>query len=238
MGLTTSSVKALGHGALKEYRLREGRSGFTLMELLIALSVLSLLMLLLTGGLRFGSRAWERADHVSNVRQEIDLGRAFLTRHLKAAYPMMGGKVDGISSVRFDGSARNLVFVTTAPRQLKNHSFVEISLSLVPHGGAVQLRVVGREVGANSMSTALFDETVLSGIKSLSLSYYGASTAGGTEKWSTDWKTKSRPPKLIKVAIKFLNETNYLWDDLIISPKIDVDVSCVYDPLTQYCKGR
>lgn len=224
--------------ALKGFALRERRSGFTLMELLIALSILALLMLLLTGGLRFGSRVWERADHVSNVRQEIDLGRTFLTRHLESAYPMMGRPVDGRSSVRFDGSARKLVFITRAPRQLADHSFVEMSLSLVSYEGLSQLQVVGREVREVARRTPLFDETLLPGIKSLSLSYYGADTAGATAKWSSDWKSKSRSPELIKVAIKFSDETNYLWDDLVISPKVDVDVSCVYDPLTQYCKGR
>lgn len=224
--------------APKGFTLRERRSGFTLMELLVALSILSLLMLLLTGGLRFGSRVWERADHVSNVRQEIDLGRAFLTRHLEAAYPMMGRPVDGRSSVRFDGSARKLVFVTRAPRQLAGQSFVEMSLSLVPHEGYSQLQVVGRDVREETPQTPLFDEMLLPGIKSFALSYYGAGTTGATAKWSSDWKNKSRSPQLIKVAIKFLDETNYLWDDLLISPKVDVDVSCVYDPLTQYCKGR
>ena len=38
----------------------DGEAGFTLLELLISMTLLGLLMLVVLGGLRFGARAWER----------------------------------------------------------------------------------------------------------------------------------------------------------------------------------
>ena len=46
----------------RRHELRAAERGFTLLELLVAITLLGLLMAALFGGLRLGTRVWETAD--------------------------------------------------------------------------------------------------------------------------------------------------------------------------------
>nr|WP_242519054.1 prepilin-type N-terminal cleavage/methylation domain-containing protein [Thiorhodovibrio winogradskyi] len=62
---------------------RANLRGFTLVELLIALFMLSIITLLLFSGLRLGSRAWEGVETFSERVADIRLARVFIERSLR-----------------------------------------------------------------------------------------------------------------------------------------------------------
>ena len=55
-----------------------GERGFTLLELLISMSLLGLLMLGLFGGLRLGARVWEAGDQQSADRIRVEAVQRFI----------------------------------------------------------------------------------------------------------------------------------------------------------------
>jgi len=59
--------------------------GFTLVELLIALSLIGLITLLLFSGLRLGTRAWEGVETTADRTAELRVARNFLERALVQA---------------------------------------------------------------------------------------------------------------------------------------------------------
>ncbi|MEE9250386.1 MAG: prepilin-type N-terminal cleavage/methylation domain-containing protein, partial [Alphaproteobacteria bacterium] len=63
--------------------------GFTLLEVLIAMTLLGLIMMLLFGGLRLGTRAWEtNSDRVEEISQ-IEISHQIIRRMLAQAYPLV-----------------------------------------------------------------------------------------------------------------------------------------------------
>src|SRR5579864_2460479 len=66
-----------------------GDAGFTLLELLISLTLLAVLSAILFGGLRFGTRAWERSEVMASETDEIAIAQNFLRRQLSDAYPLL-----------------------------------------------------------------------------------------------------------------------------------------------------
>ena len=60
-------------------------NGFTLLELLIALSLVSLIMMLLYGGLNLGSRNWDSIEQKVRETEDVRLARGFLQRALLQA---------------------------------------------------------------------------------------------------------------------------------------------------------
>jgi general secretion pathway protein J len=93
---------------------RTSDRGFTLIELVLALSILALMMTVLFGGLRVGLRAWQRGEERA---EKLEHGRSMtllLEQTLGGAYPYQGKLDDnGQAQVLFQGEPDKLSFVTT-----------------------------------------------------------------------------------------------------------------------------
>lgn len=85
-------------------------AGFTLVELLIALVLISIILVLMFSGLRLGSRAWEGVEIVSERVNDLRVARNFLDRTLRQARPA-SIVVDGEERPVFAGDAVSLEFV-------------------------------------------------------------------------------------------------------------------------------
>jgi hypothetical protein len=78
---------------------------------------------------------------------------------------------------------------------------------------------------------------LLAGVVSFSASYFGAMNKGDAQSWYPVWHNAKTLPDLIRLRAT-LSGKSAKWPDLIVSPRVSADVSCVYDQLTKYCTGR
>jgi len=85
-------------------------AGLTLVELLIAFSLIALIALLLFSGLRVGTRAWEAVDNTAERTAALRVARNFLERALAQARPVKV-TLDAQPYLVFAGDAENLEFV-------------------------------------------------------------------------------------------------------------------------------
>src|SRR6202012_4952851 len=67
----------------------KAQSGFTLIELLVSLTLLGLLLVLLSGGLRFGTRAWEHSTAVADDGDSIRSVQNLLRREIERTCPRL-----------------------------------------------------------------------------------------------------------------------------------------------------
>jgi general secretion pathway protein J len=89
--------------------------GFTLLEVVLAFSILAVVMVVMIGSLRVGTRAWETGERRTAVRQELRAIVELLTEAMGSAYPYRGRL--GLAPERvvlFQGEEGELRFVTTA----------------------------------------------------------------------------------------------------------------------------
>jgi general secretion pathway protein J len=84
-------------------------SGFTLLEMLLSMTLLSLLLVALFGGLRFVGRDNARVEAVLEDSQNLDLVRDLLIRQVGNAFPVMAG-ADGGGRALFTGRPDRLAF--------------------------------------------------------------------------------------------------------------------------------
>jgi prepilin-type N-terminal cleavage/methylation domain-containing protein len=90
--------------------------GFTLLEVLIALSIVGMLLTIAFGGLRVAMAAWRQGEDRAEAHQHVRAVAYTMSRALGAAYPYRGTR--GLSPetvVLFGGAERRLEFVTQAP---------------------------------------------------------------------------------------------------------------------------
>jgi len=96
--------------------LRRAEWGFTLIELVLALSILAVMITILFGGVRVVLRAWQRGEERAGTLQHARSTAALLDQSLSGIYPWRG-KTDQLSPFQliFQGEAERLSFVTVSP---------------------------------------------------------------------------------------------------------------------------
>jgi prepilin-type N-terminal cleavage/methylation domain-containing protein len=90
--------------------------GFTLVEVVIALTIVATLLVVMFGGLRVGLAAWQRGDERAEVLERARSITQIVTRTLGAAHPYMTSAQGGETPrILFEGAPDRVAFVTAAP---------------------------------------------------------------------------------------------------------------------------
>lgn len=90
--------------------------GFTLVEVVIALTIVATMLVVMLGSLRVGLSAWQRGDERAEVLERARSLTQIVTRSLGAAHPYMSS-ARGTESAHllFEGAPDRVAFVTAAP---------------------------------------------------------------------------------------------------------------------------
>jgi general secretion pathway protein J len=90
--------------------------GFTLLEVLLALSIVAMLVTIAFGGLRVALAAWRQGEDRAEAHQHVRSTALSLARAVGATYPYRASR--GLAPepvLLFEGTARRVAFVTQAP---------------------------------------------------------------------------------------------------------------------------
>lgn len=211
--------------------VQAGDDGFTLVELLVAMSLLTVLMALVFGGLSFGTRAWEKTSRRATGADDVRFAQALIRDDISASYPML--QSSGSPSIAFDGGASALSLLTRGPR---GHAKVNLAVSSRPHG--ITLTRAMRDELALDAAAGPAPRILIDGAQSVTFSYFGAPSPGRPRQWNDSWSGATRPPELVRVEVVFPPGDSRRWPALIVAPRIAADVACRYDPASKYCVGR
>lgn len=90
------------------------REGFTLLELIIAITILSLITMIIGSAFRLGIQAWGKGEHETGETQRLRVLSSLLSQQLKSSYPYEMPVEDDIeNAVMFKGEKDSIMFVTT-----------------------------------------------------------------------------------------------------------------------------
>jgi general secretion pathway protein J len=90
--------------------------GFTLLELVLALSIVAAMLAIAFGGLRLGVRAWQRGEERTETLQHARSLSALFAQSLGGTMPYLGPAPAGAQpDVLFQGEADRISFVTVSP---------------------------------------------------------------------------------------------------------------------------
>jgi general secretion pathway protein J len=213
-------------------RSSRNEAGFTLLELLVAMAVLSLLSLVMMGGLKFGARVWERAQGTSDESDAVTTAEAFIRHQLVAAYPQWHDTGPDKPHILFAGDQHGVTFLAPRPEQFGTGTDLQFAL-LRSSAGDLDVTWQPQEAGALPTHTVL-----LRNISAVEFSYYGPPPGGNVPKWFDSWSNRARLPDLIRIRVAFQPKDRRVWPELVVHPDITVDVRCIYEPLTRTCRGR
>jgi general secretion pathway protein J len=217
-------------------RTLSNASGFTLVEMLVAIAFVGLLSVGIASAMGLGIRAWTVTDAVTEQLDATRSTQTALRQILSAIYPEWTGQ--NPSHVDFSGTSDEMHFISQAPQALGFPGLARFSLSVVEDTASSSLVLKARPDTRSATPSEVREVSLVSGAKRIEFSYYGAGDTAPTQGWQSQWKTRSDRPRLIRIEVDRRNARDVPWPTLIVRPMIDVDVSCEFDPLTRRCRGR
>ena len=203
------------------------QTGFTLLELLIAMTLLGMILVLLFGGLRLGMRSWDASQKQVDSLNSVRSLEHFLRRELSLAYPYLWRNVPE-RRVAFLGERNKLSFVAPLPSRVGGGGLYFISVKLELEPGLKRQRIVWRHLPVNpqmqdfsglaetqEMVLATFE---LGGVEDIWLTYFGQENEGTAARWLDRWESKTRLPTLIRVQVRLPN--NSQWPEFVVAPML------------------
>ncbi len=212
-------------------------SGFTLVELLVSLVVFGLAAGLLLAGLNM---TWltTRSEQVGDGGdQEVVSAQSILRQRLERMYGLV--RLDSsIALVDANGNERTFsFFASPLPRQAPD-AVQRYRLILTSAGDLMLYTANGLDdrINLGDVSLAYWVPTrLLTGVKELSINYYGSTRTTSGTGWQNLWTDRPEPPSLVRVRVSFAEGDKRVWPDLIVRPRVNVNTSCRIDRTTQRC---
>lgn len=192
-------------------RDRHTTRGFTLVEVLVALTLLGLIGVMLSDGLRFGARAWERTRDSSASLSDIAATQNFLRRRLEGPTREAG----------FGGETGWMTVEALWMADLGAGAFNRLVLAhypdATPSGALVLSWEPAEEDGGEPDPTLSGSRVLLDGVQAFAIRYFGALPPDETPRWHAAWPTDAGRPALVRVDLRFFDPRRQ-WPPLVAAP--------------------
>ncbi|TBU74085.1 prepilin-type N-terminal cleavage/methylation domain-containing protein [Phytopseudomonas daroniae] len=188
--------------------------GFTLLETLVALSLLALMFVLIATSLSSGNRVWDIVLRQSDHLAELRAARGFLSHALQQvrAVEMDGGVV-------FEGQSARIRFVAPGPRYLDGGLKAHTIWVDTPSRGSLSLRISFNNISDGQPwgeSQVLFENA-----KSIRFGFMGDDIHGSPTSWLSEWPWPARLPR--KVRIEIDTDSSISWMPMVVALRFQSD---------------
>ena len=193
--------------------------GFTLLEIMLVLSLLGVLLTLVGGALLGANRAVLKAQRYTVSLDEMRAAQNFLRTAISQALPLDTSEDDSESSGFFVGSAQRLQFVSTLPGTLGGGIQLH-TLEVKGH----DLQVAFEQIQTNADGTVVKPwgepQVLVRKVESLSLSYRGTTPKGEPTGWMSDWPWPTRLPRAVRIDAKVNGPVPWLTE--VVALRLDL----------------
>jgi prepilin-type N-terminal cleavage/methylation domain-containing protein len=189
-------------------RQREGQAGFSLLEVLVAMALFSLILSSF-GALFYRLGTTNAAIGRIERSENVDVVRRYLQRSLEGirAHPQLD--TNGVRTVRFEGEKSRVTFVGVAAGDRETGGLYETELWLDPGERLLQRR---RPLGWGQGAQVL-PEVLLEGLASLTISY-SPCPHEAPDPIVHRWKSTRQLPFLVSVKVTFKAGDRREWREI------------------------
>jgi general secretion pathway protein J len=195
------------------------QGGFTLLEMVVVVTVLGFLVIGLTQGVRTGLTLWEAQSRRVDETAELDAAARILRALLSgiAPPPTFGPASGAASGAELKGAPASLAFVGDLPTGLGTTQRADITLEL-SRGQLVLHWTPHRHELSTATATPPTETELVGNVERLDLAYWGTSPSGQETGWQAQWDGPAIP-ELIRVRLAFGKGDRRRFPDLIAAPQ-------------------
>jgi general secretion pathway protein J len=141
--------------------------------------------------------------------------------------------------IEFEGTKESVSFLGSAPRVVGEGGLFRFKIFSERGNDGTDLVMAAMPELAPSGDLSSATKTILlADVERAEFSYFDAGVAAQRVQWKDSWSKRSDMPSLIRVRVTFRSGDARSWPELVIAPRVQADVGCVYDPISMRCSGR
>lgn len=196
-------------------------SGFTLIEVLIAMTLLSVMVVLLFASLRICGQSWEKGESKMGDVNEMAVVYHFFKQHLSTAKPSWDTfSVKDQRTLAFQGAEQSLQFVGEFPASAgkAGDQLFTLAIKELEDGQAINVTLAPFLPSANGGELPKEEIILIKHVRKLSFAYFGPDPVGGEANWQTQWSQREAQPQLVKIGIEL--DSDIYWPDMIVALKV------------------
>ena len=204
---------------------RQRERGFTLLELIVSLTLMALIAVVLSGGLRFGASVWRAGDAQADRLSELQAIQGFVRRQLGRAEPVRkSARVSG-REIFFSGEPDAVRFVAILPAHLGIPGFHQLEIREAPgrEGRRLMLdmRLFQTDRDGDAFTGEPRERILLDGIAAAEFAYFGTTEKDQPPSWRNQWQGADRLPSLVRLRVRFADGDRRFWPELVVPTRIE-----------------
>jgi general secretion pathway protein J len=194
--------------------------GFTLIEVLIAMTLLGIMVVLLFSSMKICAESWQKGEDKIAQVNDVAVVYQFFQRHLGNALPLWDDfSEEGNKVFSFQGKNQSLQFVSSFPASAKKAGLQRFSLELIKEGDEdlIQVSITPFYPVAEGEEWRKEEVTLLRHVRNFSISYYYREDPQAEGVWQEDWLEQENLPPLVK--IKIVRDDGSFWPEMFVELK-------------------
>lgn len=210
--------------------------GFTLIEVVIAASLLAVGLALVFASIRGATRATERAEVQAQREERLRAVQGFMRAQITAAMPIAYQFSPETGEAKFFTlSSTKLEFVSNMPGYLSRGGPYLQTLELVPGEGGQRLLFQHQMLSSEGALPAEREAVVLfDGIAEASFDARTIDTSAKASPWQPRWEASAQLPPMVRLRLRFADGSRR-WPEFVAAPRLAVAVAA---PLDANADGR
>lgn len=220
---------------------RVRQTGFTLIELVVAMVLVAAMMSLLYSGLTYAMKSWDAADAAGRRAADRVLAQSFLRREIMEMFPLRWRDPSAVKFA-FEGEADRMHFVSSRPAGVALGGLALVGVDVEQGARTRSRNLVMRRAVADpdakdfSALDAAQAWILIEDVDSVSFAYYGAENDFAEPQWAPQWKYPGRMPEMVRMQVKLADGS--ALPDLLVKVVVAEEAGCLESPMQRLCRPR
>jgi general secretion pathway protein J len=188
------------------------QAGFTLLELVVAITLMGLVLVVLYSGLRLGLNGWDSGEQRAEATSRLRLVQEFLRRQLAQSMTVYQTGDEQERVVVFAGQADTIEFVAPMLAQLGQGGLYRVRVEASDGRLWIRWRPY---LPADPSAGEERETELLDGVSAVEWAYFGPEGDDDSQpQWRSDWTSPTRRPVLVRLNLNLRGEP---WPDLVVA---------------------
>jgi len=199
---------------LKQHKI----AGFTLLEVMLAMTLLSIMVSLLFASLKISAESWNKGEAKIAEVNEKAVVYQFFKRHLPSIKPVWDEFSEDERTLSFQGERDKFQFVSVFPASAgrKGLQLFEVIFDKAEDNIKVILKPFYPNPDEHEWQQE--DVILLEQVTEFKISYFAKDGLGSEGEWHSSWTEKEQLPALIKIKIGLAKPS--FWPEMVFALKL------------------